>query len=177
MTKPERYQLPFDFGQRYNPGRIYYELGFGGPEHATTTSRFVRTVREEILLRSPADAAHHLLTHVFAPFDAFDQEESWLLLLNSKNCITHEVMMYRGTVDTIHIRPAELFKEAIRVNAPALLLSHLHPSGNAEPSLEDVRMTEIAAQASKLLGIALLDHLIIGRDVWTSLRERRLGFG
>lgn len=176
MTRPERYQLPFDFGLRFDPARIYYELGFGGSEHATSTSRFVRAVREEIVLRSPADAAHHLLSHVFVPFDAYDQEELWGCLLNTKNRITHEVMIYRGTVDTIHVRPAELFKEAVRVNAPALLLSHVHPSGSAEPSAEDVRLTELAVQAGKLLGIALVDHLVIGREEWVSLRERKQGF-
>jgi DNA repair protein RadC len=97
------------------------------------------------------------------------------LLLNTKNRITHEALVYRGTVNSIYIRPAELFKEAVRVNAPALLLSHVHPSGDPTPSPEDVRVTELSVQAGKLLGIDVLDHLIIGNDVWFSLKES--GFG
>jgi DNA repair protein RadC len=98
------------------------------------TGRFVRQVREEIVVRSPYDAAHHLMSRIFTPIDAFDQEDLYGLLLNTKNRITHEAMVYRATVSTIYIRPAELFKEVVGVNAPALLLSHCHPSGSAERS-------------------------------------------
>jgi len=177
MTRPERYQLPFDFGPRLDPAWIYYEFGLGGRENPEGTSRFVRQLREEIVIRSPVEAANHLLTHVFAPFEVFDQEELWLLLLNTKHRITHEAMVYRGTVNSVYIRPAELFKEAVRVNAPALLLSHCHPSGDPSPSPEDVRVTEEAVQVGKLLGIEVLDHILIGRGVWLSLREQKLGFG
>ena len=177
MTRPERYQLPFDFGRKPDPFSIYYEIGFAGREHtAEGTSRFVRSVREEILIRSPFDAAEHLLNHVFTPFEAFDQEELWVVLVNTKHRITHEAMVYRGTVNSIFLRPAELFKEAVRVNAPALLLSHVHPSGQVDPSPEDVRVTAEAVQAGKILGIDLLDHIIVGNGVWLSLREHGLGF-
>ena len=71
---------------------------------------------------------------------------------------------------------AELFKEAVRVNAPALILSHVHPSGDPTPSPEDVRVTQQAYLASKILGIELLDHIVLGKDVWVSLKERGLGF-
>jgi DNA repair protein RadC len=176
MPKSERpYQWSFDFGRKDEPS-IYYELGFAGHENRQDTGRFVRKLKEEVQIRSPNDAAAHLLKHVFTPFEAFSQEELWCLLLNTKNLITHEVMVYRGTVDTVYIRPAELFKEAVRVNAPALLLSHVHPSGNTEPSPEDIRVTQDAHQAGQLLGINVLDHIIIGNGVWASLKERRLGF-
>ena len=176
MTRPERYQLPFEFGRKRDPSLTYYELGFGGHEQVESAGRFVRAVREEIVVRSPQDAALHLLANVFTPFEAFDQEELYVLLLNTKNRITHEAMIYRGTVNTIYIRPAELFKEAIRVNAPALLLSHCHPSGSVDPSPEDVRVTEEAVQAGKLLGIEVLDHILVGQAAWLSLREKGLGF-
>jgi DNA repair protein RadC len=176
MPEHERpYQWSFDFGRKEEPS-IYYELGFAGHESQEDTGRFVRKLKEEVQIRSPNDAATHLLTHVFTPFEAFDQEELWTLLLNTKNLITHEVMIYRGTVDTVYIRPAELFKEAVRVNAPALLLAHIHPSGITEPSPQDIRVTQDAHQAGQLLGINVLDHIIIGNGVWTSLREQKLGF-
>jgi DNA repair protein RadC len=177
MTKPERYQLPFEFGKRRDPSLVYYELGFLGHEQPEGIARFVRQVREGVVVRSSHDAGQHLLTHVFTPFEAFDQEELWCLLLNTKNRITHEAMIYRGTVNSVNIRLAELFKEAVRLNTPALLLSHNHPSGSLEPSPEDIRVTEEAVKAGRLLGIEVLDHLIVGKDEWLSLRQRGLGFG
>ena len=177
MTRPERYQLPFEFRRKPDSSSIYYEIGIGGRGNVEAGSgRFVRAIKENILIRSPDDAAQHLLNHVFTPFDAFDQEELWVLLLNTKNRITHEAMIYRGTVNSIHIRPAEMFKEAVRVNAPALVLSHIHPSGQADPSTEDIRVTEEAVQAGRLLGIDLLDHIIVGNEVWLSLRQHGFGF-
>ncbi|KKL15794.1 hypothetical protein LCGC14_2502020 [marine sediment metagenome] len=177
MVRPERYQLPFDFGRKPDRSLVYYELGFAGQEHQEEgAGRFVRQLREEVLIRSPYDAAQHLLRNVFAPFEAFDQEELWSLILNTKNRITHEAMVYRGTVNSINVRPAELFKEAVRVNAPALILSHVHPSGSTEPSPQDIQVTEQAIAAGKLLGIDVLDHIIVGKDIWLSLKERRLGF-
>jgi DNA repair protein RadC len=98
------------------------------------------------------------------------------LLLNRKNRITHEAMIYRGTVDAIQVRTAELFKEAVRVNAPVLLLSHCHPSGEPTPSPEDIHLTQVAHQAARLLDIELLDHIVVGRDLWVSMKEQGLGF-
>jgi RadC-like JAB domain len=182
MRHPDRYQLAFDFGgpPEPEPKRHLYTIPAGGltdlNPREPDLGRFVRAVQEEVIVRSPSDAARHLLDRVYTPFDDFDQEELWTLLLNTKNRITHEAMVYRGTVNTIYIRPAELFKAAVRVNAPALLLSHVHPSGSVEPSPEDIRLTADAYQAGQILGIDVLDHIIVGRDIWASLRERKLGF-
>jgi DNA repair protein RadC len=139
-------------------------------------SRFVRVVREEILVRTPADAALHLLAKVFVPFDRLDQEELWVLLLSTRHRVTHEVLLYRGTVDTVPVRPAEVFKEAIRVNAAAILLAHNHPSGEASPSAQDIQLTQTVVIAGEMLGVPVLDHLVIGRQAWTSLREQGVGF-
>jgi len=152
--------------------------GFAGLESdkGEKLGRFVREVRERVSIRSPNDVAQYLLTKVFVPFEDFDQEEMWVLLLNSKNQITHEVMVYRGQVGQISIRGAELLKEAIRVNAPTLILSHCHPSGDPTPSPEDVRVTAQINQGANLLGLDLLDHIVVGKDSWVSLKERGLGF-
>ena len=74
------------------------------------------------------------------------------------------------------VREAELLKEAVRVNAPALILSHCHPSGDPTPSPQDLEVTGLANKAANLLGITLMDHLIVGKDSWVSLKERGLGF-
>ena len=168
--------MGFDFLPKPDRSLVYYELGFVGQNNPEGTGRFVRQLKEEVVVRSPYDAAQHLLTNVFTPFEAFDQEELWLLLFNNKQRITYEAMVYRGTVNSINIRLAEIFKEPIRVNAPALLLSHCHPSGSCEPSPEDIRLTQDAVQAGNLLGIEVLDHLVIGDNIWFSLKEKGMGF-
>jgi DNA repair protein RadC len=174
------YQLAFDFHASSEPSPLpcqAYSVDLAGlgarEEHL---GRFVRVVNDEIIVRSPVDAAQYLLQHVYVPFDAFDQEELYVLMLNTKNRITHETMVYRGTVNSVYIRPAELFKEAVRVNAPAILLAHNHPGGSAEPSPEDQRTTAVAVEAGGILGISVLDHFVIGRGVWVSMKEKGLGF-
>ena len=173
MARPERYQLPFLFPQR---SAVQYEYGFISRDNPEDGGRFVRKLREAVEVRGPYDVAHHLMTNVFNPFEAFDQEELWVLQLNTKNFITHEAMVYRGTVDTVQIRLAEVFKEAVRVNSPSIILSHIHPSGDPTASIQDQRVTEDCYQAGRLLGIEVLDHIVVGRDTWVSMRERNLGF-
>ena len=71
---------------------------------------------------------------------------------------------------------AELFRDAIKQNAAAIIVVHNHPSGDPTPSPEDVRLTEMLVQAGKLMDIEVLDHLIIGQGRFVSLKERGLGF-
>jgi DNA repair protein RadC len=85
-------------------------------------------------------------------------------------------MIYRGTVNTVSIRQAELLKEAVRVNSPSLIISHIHPSGDPTPSPEDVQVTRLVKEAAELLDIELVDHIVVGKGTWVSLKERGLGF-
>jgi DNA repair protein RadC len=142
----------------------------------TEDSRFVQEVNDRPQIRSPAEAATFLLNQVFQPFHVFDQEELWVLLLNTKNIITHKAMAYRGNINTVIIRPAELFKPAVRFNAPAIIIAHCHPSGDPTPSPEDTHVTRRIRQAADLLSIELIDHLVIGDGRWVSMKERGLGF-
>ncbi len=138
--------------------------------------RFVREVTDPVVVTSPSQVAEYLMERIYNPFEAFDQEELHCLLLNTKNRITHEVMVYRGTVNTAMVREAEIFKEAVRVNAPAIIISHLHPSGDPAPSPEDVRVTKQIVDAGKLLDVAVLDHIVIGRNQYVSMKEKGVGF-
>jgi DNA repair protein RadC len=74
------------------------------------------------------------------------------------------------------VRVGEIFREPIRSNAASIILIHNHPSGDPTPSREDISLTEAVVQAGDLLNIDVLDHLIIGRNTFASLKERRLGF-
>lgn len=172
------YQLGFDEAFHVARPTDVTPSGYSGTRSETTrrVGRFVREVPGHIQITSPADAADYLMHEVFTPFEEFDQEELWTLLLDTKNHITHQVMVYRGTVNSVNIRTAELVKEAVRVNAPVLILAHNHPSNDVRPSPEDVRLTRLVSDAADILDIDVLDHLVIGHGQFVSLRERGLGF-
>jgi DNA repair protein RadC len=84
--------------------------------------------------------------------------------------------VYQGNVNTSVIRVGELFREAVRINCAAIIVAHNHPSGDPTPSPDDIQVTEQIVQAGKLLDIEVLDHLVIGRQRYVSLKERGLGF-
>ena len=115
---------------RYNPYQLYFDLS-GRPQEV---ARHVHKLQEHIPARTPTDIAGYLMQHIYTPFEAFSQEELWVLLLNGRNSITHQAMIYRDTINTIHVRVAELYKPAVRENAAAIVLSHCHPGGDPQPS-------------------------------------------
>jgi len=124
-------------------------------------------------IRSPADVVGILMVQM----GHLDQEEMRTVLLDTKNRVQDIVTIYRGSLNTSLIRLGELYKPAIRRNSAAIILAHNHPSGEPEPpSPEDILVTRQAVEAGKLLDIDCLDHLIIGRGKWLSLREKGLGF-
>jgi len=141
--------------------------------------RFVRELAddERFAIREPNSAGRYFVDQVFIPFADFEQEELWALMLNTKNLLTHTAMIYRGSVNMVTVRMAEIFRSAVRVNATAVILGHNHPSGDPTPSPEDVQMTHSVNEAGQILGIELLDHMIVGNGSWVSLKERGLGFG
>lgn len=127
---------------------------------------------ERARISSPEDIA----ALVSSEMAALDQEELRVVLLNTKNEVLKIVTVYRGSVNAAQIRVAEVFKEAIRQNAPALVILHNHPSGDPTPSGDDVAVTRELVQAGRLLDIAVLDHLVIGDGRHTSMRRKGLGF-
>lgn len=96
--------------------------------------RFVREVTDRISISSPAEAARIFSEQVFSPFETVLQEELWTMLLDTKNHCTHLSMVYRGTVNSSIIRPAEVYRDAIVLNSTALIMAHNHPSGDPSPS-------------------------------------------
>ncbi len=127
---------------------------------------------ERARINSPEDIA----ALVSSEMAALDQEELRVVLLNTKNEVLKIVTVYRGSVNAAQIRVAEVFKEAIRQNAPSLVILHNHPSGDPTPSGDDVAVTRELVQAGRLLDIEVLDHLVIGDGRHTSMRRKGLGF-
>lgn len=91
------------------------------------------------------------------------------LYLNSHGRIVRDEVISIGTVNSNIIHPREVFQYAITANASAVIIAHNHPSGEAAPSSEDIEITRQLIQAGKILGIALLDHVIVTKDAYTSV--------
>ena len=94
------------------------------------------------------------------------------LLLNSKTKLIGESELSLGTVNTTLVSPREVFVEALRRNAVAVILLHNHPSGDPTPSKQDVLITRRVTEAGRLIGVELLDHIIIGDNCFISLRDK-----
>ncbi len=105
-----------------------------------------------------------------------EQEQLRVVLLDTKNRVSRIVTVYQGSVNSAQVRVAELFRDAVRATAPAIMLVHNHPSGDPEPSRADALVTRDAVQAGELLGIEVIDHIVIGDGRFQSLRRAGMGF-
>jgi DNA repair protein RadC len=123
-------------------------------------------------IRAPRDVVDRLLVAMAG----LEREELHVLLLNAKNAVLEDVTVYVGNVSAALVRVAELFTPAIRQHAAGLILAHNHPSGDPEPSPDDLHLTAEAIAAGRLLDLPVLDHIILGRDGCVSLRDRGIAF-
>jgi len=128
---------------------------------------------ERPAIHSPADAADLVRYEMMA----LEQEELRVMLLDTRNRVMGIESIYRGSLNSSQVRVGELFKSAVRRNIAALIVIHNHPSGDPTPSPDDIALTRAVVEAGRLLDIEVLDHLVIGRGHWVSLKERKLGFG
>lgn len=105
------------------------------------------------------------------------QETFHVLCINTKHNLINRHLISLGLVDSCQVHPREVFRAAIESGAVSVIVTHNHPSGDPNPSTEDVRITKQLIEAGKLLGIPVLDHVIIGRPVlpmdpgYMSMRE------
>ena len=105
---------------------------------------------------------------------ALAQEQLRVLLLNTRNEVMGQRIVYQGNVNSSIVRPAEVLRAAVIESAPSIVIAHNHPSQDPTPSPEDVSITRELVQGGKLLGIDLLDHVVIGGTKWVSLKEKKL---
>ena len=97
-----------------------------------------------------------------------------MLLLNTRNQVMGQRVIYQGNVSSAIVRNAEVFRPAVIAAVPSIIVSHNHPSQDPTPSPEDAALTRELVQAGKLLDIELLDHVVIGGERFVSLKERGL---
>lgn len=124
------------------------------------------------VIRAPRDVADRLMPEMAH----LEREELRVLLLNAKNVIQRATTIYVGNVSAALVRVAELFRDAVRIHATGVIVVHNHPSGDPEPSPDDLHLTAEAIAAGRLLDICVLDHIILARDAYVSLRDRGVAF-
>ena len=121
----------------------------------------------------PIDAAN-VINAVF-DLENEDKEKFGILVLDTKNKVNAAHIVSMGSLDSTLVHPREVFKLAILNNASSIICFHNHPSGDPNPSKEDVNVTKRLQAAGKILGIELVDHIIIGADKrYISLKQETL---
>lgn len=101
-----------------------------------------------------------------------EREIFMALFLDNQHRVLRAQKMFSGSINSVEVHPREIVREALKLNAAALILAHNHPSGMAEPSRADRQVTHKVSEACQLLDIRLLDHLVIGHGEYVSFAER-----
>jgi DNA repair protein RadC len=123
--------------------------------------------RRRILVTGPNVVFEHL-----KPMMLKAEKEVFLtLLLNARNQILRVICVSVGSLNASIVHPREVFRPAIRYGAAAIILVHNHPSGECDPSEDDLALTRRLCQVGEMCGIAVLDHVVIGFDSFTSLKQ------
>lgn len=116
----------------------------------------------------PDDLAAHLIAmHSHKP-----QEELGVVLLNSRNIVLHEAIVYRGTINSASVSTRDPIRLALEWNAVGMIVFHQHPSGDPCPSSEDILFTRKLAEACKLVDVDLLDHIVLGHNRFVSFKKQ-----
>jgi DNA repair protein RadC len=126
------------------------------------------TGEEKPVIRSPQDASALFMSD----FQGLDKEHFRAVLLNTKNHVLKTVEISVGSLDSSLVHPRECFKPAVAASAASIILLHNHPSGDPEPSADDIAITKRLKEAGKTLGIDVLDHIIFGQGTFVSLKEK-----
>ncbi|MEX1274918.1 MAG: DNA repair protein RadC [Bacteroidota bacterium] len=122
------------------------------------------------VFRSPEDVSRRYGVR----FHDLKHEEFWALLLTSANQLLKEIRITSGTLNSSLVHPRECFSDAIKEKAASVIFLHNHPSGNPEPSREDIAITKQLVEAGKILGIPVHDHIVLASGGMTSFAQRGL---
>ncbi len=137
-------------------------------ELGTRLARFNQAQRPRI--RTAKDVVDLLMV----VFKELEDEHFKCVLLSTKNDVINTVDVSRGGLDATTAVPRDVFREAVRQSASGVILCHNHPSGDPEPSRNDIALTERLVEAGKVMGIRVLDHVVFGDGRYVSLQERNL---
>lgn len=127
---------------------------------------------ERVAIEGPDD----VVRLVGVEMAALEQEQLRVVLLDTRHHVIRHRTIYTGSVNSAQVRPGELFRDAVRANATAVIFAHNRPSGDPTPSVADIELTADVVKSGQLLDIAVLDHVIIGQGRWVSMKRLGLGF-
>ncbi|WP_342389196.1 RadC family protein [Salinicoccus bachuensis] len=125
------------------------------------------SLEEDIFIKSPDDVSDLLMEKM----RYFQQEHFVVLYLSTKNMVIHQETMFKGSLNTSIVHPREVYKEAVKRSAAAIICVHNHPSGDPSPSREDIEVTRRLHECGEMIGVDFLDHIIIGSGKYISLKE------
>jgi DNA repair protein RadC len=132
-----------------------------------------RLAREQLLDREPLSRPVDVARYLALRYHTSDQEVMGALFLDARSLLLGEREMFRGTLSRISVEPREILRECLQRGASSIYLFHTHPSGDPEPSAEDLLFTRRMAEAAEIVGLRLVDHVVLGhRGRWVSLREK-----
>ena len=130
--------------------------------------RAQRVTERRPRLRTPKE----IYTYLAPTLSALRREVFHVLCFNARNVLLHDARVAEGTINACPVDPREVFAAAITSRATAIVLAHNHPSGDPEPSGQDLGLTAQLIEAGRVLGIKVLDHVVVGDGTYTSLLER-----
>lgn len=133
-----------------------------------------RLARAEVRAKPVIGSWQALIDYLTIDMAHLTVERVRVLFLNAQNMLIHDEHVGDGSIDEAAIHPREVIRRALDLGATALILVHNHPSGSPEPSRADVQITNRIAEAGRLLGITVHDHVIIGREGHVSLKAKGL---
>ncbi|WP_246608352.1 RadC family protein [Paenibacillus agaridevorans] len=132
-------------------------------------SRFISAPLPSIdTIRSPEDV-YRLLE---PEFRHLKQEQFVCLFLNTKNGVVAKEVISIGSLNACIVHPREVFRPAIKRSCASIICAHNHPSGNPDPSPEDISLTQRLIESGAIIGIEVLDHIVVGNGTYVSLKER-----
>jgi len=116
-------------------------------------------------------SSYQIAQNLMYELQDFQQEHLVCLYLNTKNEVIKQETVFKGSLNQSVAHPREIFRSAVKYSAARLILAHNHPSGNPTPSESDIHFTQRMQECGKMMGIEVLDHIIIGEQVYISMRE------
>ncbi|MED3791058.1 DNA repair protein RadC [Niallia alba] len=124
-------------------------------------------VEQRFTIRSPEDAYNYLNEMKY-----LHQEHFVVIGLNTKSEVLFKETVFIGSLNASIVHPRETFKHLIRRSCASAIVAHNHPSGQPDPSREDIEVTKRLSEAGKIIGIDILDHIIVGAQSYISLKEK-----
>ena len=128
----------------------------------------LKSNRNEIKISTPKDIYEMLMNEM----SNLNQEVLKLVVLNTKNKVIRVKDVFKGSLNSSIVHPREIYSEAVKYGGASIIICHNHPSGDSTPSKEDINTTTRIKECGKIIGIELLDHIIIGNNEYTSLKEK-----